>query len=78
MVFANEAPGHVDPIVAASVASFGLVFIHPFMDGNGRLSRFVFHQALCNSGRLAKGFLLPVSVAMKRHEADYLAALPTF
>lgn len=78
MVFANEAPGHVDPIVAASVASFGLVFIHPFMDGNGRLSRFVFHQALCNSGQLAKGFLLPVSVAMKRHEADYLAALQSF
>lgn len=78
MMFANETPGHVDPIVAASVASFGLVFIHPFMDGNGRLSRFVFHQALCNSGRLAKGFLLPVSVAMKRHEADYLAALQSF
>jgi len=37
VTFANSAPREVDPIVAASVASFGFVFIHPFMDGNGRL-----------------------------------------
>ena len=78
MAFANEAPRHLDPVVAAGVASFGFVFIHPFMDGNGRLSRFLFHQALCNSGRLAKGLVLPVSVAMKRHEADYLGALQSY
>lgn len=78
MAFANAAPRFVDPIVAASVLSFGFVYIHPFMDGNGRLSRFLFHQALCQSGRLEKGLLLPVSVAMKRNEADYLAALQQF
>ena len=27
---------------------------------------------------MAKGFLLPVSVAIKRHESDYLAALESF
>jgi Fic family protein len=43
------------------------------MDGNGRLSRFLFHHALCQSGKLEKGLLLPVSVAMKRNEEDYLA-----
>ena len=75
MAFANTAPKHVDAIVAASIASFGFVFIHPFMDGNGRLSRFLFHKALCTSGQLASGMLLPVSVAMKRHENDYLEAL---
>lgn len=78
MQLANEMPRHVDPIVAASVASFGFVFLHPFMDGNGRLSRFVFHQVLCASGQLPKGQLLPVSVAMKRHETDYLAALQSY
>jgi hypothetical protein len=65
-------------VVAASIISFGFVFIHPFMDGNGRLSRFLFHYALCRSGMLEKGLLLPVSVAMKRHEADYLAALRAY
>ena len=75
MTFATRAPLQMDPIVAASIASFGFVFIHPFMDGNGRLSRFLFHKTLCASGRLGRGLLLPVSVAMKRNEADYLAVL---
>jgi hypothetical protein len=48
------------------------------MDGNGRLSRFLFHHALCQSGKLEKGLLLPVSVAMKRNEQDYLSALQAF
>jgi hypothetical protein len=78
MAFANEAPRQVDPVVAASVASFGFVFVHPFMDGNGRLSRFLFHQALCRSGRMEKGLLLPVSVAMKRNEEEYLAVLQRY
>lgn len=75
MAFTNRAPLQIDPIVAASIACFGFVFIHPFMDGNGRLSRFLFHKALCTSGKLGKGLLLPVSVAMKRNEAEYLAVL---
>ncbi len=76
--FANAAPGKVDPLVTAAVISFAFVFIHPFMDGNGRLSRFLFHHALCRSGRLGNGLLLPVSVAMKRNEAAYLGALRGF
>lgn len=78
MAFANTAPRTMDPVLAASIASFGFVYIHPFMDGNGRLSRFLFHKALCASGQLAEGLLLPVSVAMKRHEGDYLATLQAF
>jgi hypothetical protein len=76
--FANATALEVDPVVAASVISFGFVLIHPFMDGNGRLSRFLFHHALCRSGKLEKGLLLPVSVAMKRNEDDYLATLQGF
>ena len=78
MSFANSSAGIVDPLVAASVASFGFVFAHPFGDGNGRLSRFLFHHALCQSGRLPDGLVLPVSVAMKKHEAEYLDALQSF
>lgn len=78
MCFAGTGPKVIDPVVAASIISFGFVFIHPFMDGNGRLSRFLFHYALCQSGMLEKGLLLPVSIAMKRHEGDYLAALQAY
>ena len=76
--FANTAPNKIDPLVTAAITSFAFVFIHPFMDGNGRLSRFLFHHALCQSGRMGNGLLLPVSVAMKRNEAAYLKALQSF
>ena len=76
--FANDPPRNLDPLIVASIVSFWFVFIHPFMDGNGRLSRFLIHHALCRSGKMAHGFLLPVSVAIKRHESDYLAALESF
>lgn len=75
---ANSLPKQIHPVIAASVTSFGFVFLHPFMDGNGRLSRFLFHQQLCSSGQLQKGQLLPVSVAMKASEEKYLAALQSF
>jgi len=68
----------VDPLVRAALVSFGFVFAHPFMDGNGRLSRFLIHHTLCRTGALERGHILPVSAAMKRHELDYLAALQSF
>ncbi|WP_409286837.1 Fic family protein [Pseudomonas guariconensis] len=78
MRFANTAPHQVDPLVAAGIISFGFVFLHPFMDGNGRLSRFLIHHTLCQSGALENGLLLPVSVAMKREERMYLETLQAF
>lgn len=78
MRLANEPPVGLDPLVHAAVLSFGFVLIHPFMDGNGRLSRFLIHHSLGQSGKLPKAFVLPVSVAMKRHEDAYLDALSSF
>ncbi len=73
-----KANDTVDPIVAAAVCAFGFVYIHPFMDGNGRLSRFLFHRMLSQSGRLRQALMLPVSVAMQRNEAAYLKCLQAF
>lgn len=72
--FAN-APESIHPLLNAFLISFAFVFIHPFMDGNGRISRFLVHHALCRSGNLDQGLILPISVAMSHHEPDYLAAL---
>lgn len=74
----NDPDQTVDPLIRAAVASFGFVFVHPFTDGNGRLSRFLFHKVICQDPRLATGLVLPVSIAMKRHEDQYLAALTGF
>lgn len=78
MRLANQRPPTLDALVHAAVVSFAFVFIHPFMDGNGRLSRFLIHHCLGQSGLLPPQFLLPISVAMKKHEADYLKALTAF
>ena len=79
MAMANSAiQSGIDPLVLGSLVSFAFVFAHPFMDGNGRLSRFLFHRVVCASGMLPSGMVLPVSVAMKRNENRYLAALQSF
>lgn len=78
MAFANAQDGSVPALVAAAVVKFGFVFVHPFMDGNGRVSRFLFHQTLCRAGALPDGLILPVSIAMKRDEAGYMAALKSY
>ena len=74
----NSGISGIDPLVLGSLVSFGFVFTHPFMDGNGRLSRFLFHKLVCGHGRLPNGLVLPISVAMKRHEDRYLQVLQTF
>ncbi len=82
MRMANAREGDVPPLVKAAVVSFGFAFMHPFMDGNGRLSRLLahhslnFHEALPTVG--GNPAILPLSVAMKRHENDYLSALEAF
>ncbi len=78
MAAADRLAGATDPIAAAAVTSFGFVYLHPFMDGNGRLSRFLIHRQLMRSRALAEGVLLPISVAMKKNEAAYLAALSAY
>ena len=80
-VMALNNPAHqatMEPLLRAGLVSFGFVFAHPFMDGNGRLSRFLIHQTLCRSQALKDGQILPISIAMKRHEKDYLNALKSF
>lgn len=78
MDLANRSDSGIDPLVLGSLVSFGFVWTHPFMDGNGRLSRFLFHKLVCGGGQLPSGLVLPVSVAMKRHEGRYLKALQSF
>jgi hypothetical protein len=78
MHLTNQRPPALDALVHAAVVSFAFVFIHPFMDGNGRLSRYLIHHCLGQSGLLPPQFLLPISVAMKKHERAYLNALTAF
>ena len=40
----------VHPLICAAYLHFGLVFIHPFNDGNGRTSRFLMNMCLIKNG----------------------------
>lgn len=69
------------PIVRAAVASFGFVYIHPLVDGNGRISRFLINDVLRRDGATAAPFVLPVSAAITHNtqaRAAYDQALERF
>jgi hypothetical protein len=65
-------------VIDAAVLAFGLVFIHPFWDGNGRLHRFLIHYALSQCGFTPKEVVFPVSVVILREPRRYDKALEIF
>lgn len=77
-----NAQDDVPPLVKSALVSFGFVFIHPFMDGNGRISRLLAHHTLHLKGVLpdihGSPAILPLSVAMKKNEKEYLNTLEAF
>lgn len=77
-----NAEDEVPALIKAALVSFGFVYIHPFFDGNGRLSRLLAHHCLNCKGVLpdvnGNAAILPLSVAMKKHEKKYLETLESF
>lgn len=73
-----DAAAVMDPVVAAATISFGFVFIHPFLDGNGRLHRYLIHEQLSAYGFTPKGFILPVSAVIVANLERYRNALISF
>jgi len=71
-------PESLDSVVAAASLAFGFVFIHPFMDGNGRLHRYLIHEVLSSSGFTPKGIVLPVSAVILANLDRYVRALERF
>ena len=62
--------GSIQLVVAAAVA-FGFVYVHPFIDGNGRLHRWLIHQVLAAAGYNPPGVVFPVSAAILRNIQSY-------
>lgn len=62
-------------IVKAAVLSSQFIYIHPFMDGNGRVSRYIIQDLMARSGMLPKGLVLPVSAGILDRKPDYYQAL---
>jgi hypothetical protein len=70
--------GATEPLAQAAVASFGLVFHHPFEDGNGRLHRYLLHDFMTRSQIIPGGLALPVSAAILDDMRGYDDALEAY
>ena len=61
-------------LIAAAAAHHRLVWIHPFLDGNGRVTRLFTHAWFIKAG-VDGGGLWTLSRGLARRKADYQAAL---
>ncbi|MCW7554495.1 Fic family protein [Endozoicomonas gorgoniicola] len=61
--------------VRAGILSASFVYLHPFMDGNGRISRYLIQDVLAKSGLLQPGILLPVSGGILNRQQTYYQTL---
>jgi len=64
-------------MIHAAILSFGLVYIHPFSDGNGRVHRYLIHDVLKARSTNREDFIIPVSAAILQHSEEYDSVLET-
>lgn len=69
---------HQHPILTAAVLAFGFVFIHPYVDGNGRLHRYLFHHVLARAGFNPSGVVFPISAVILRNIEEYNRVLRAY
>jgi Fic family protein len=62
--------GFVHPVIRAIVIHFWFGYLHPFVDGNGRMARALFYWSLLREKYWAFGFL-PLSKVIKSSPAQY-------
>jgi hypothetical protein len=70
--------GGLPAIAAAAALAFGFVYVHPFVDGNGRLHRWLIHHVLAAAGYNPPGIVFPISAAILRRIDAYRAVLESY
>lgn len=75
VAFDHGAAQNLDAVIAAAVLAFGFIYIHPFIDGNGRIHRFLIHHVLAQRGFNPAGVVFPVSATILARIDQYLATL---
>jgi Fic family protein len=66
--FSESRRANIDEVALPAAVAFGFVYIHPFLDGNGRLHRFLIHHVLAQKKFTPPGVILPVSAAILRRQ----------
>src|SRR5438270_10587742 len=65
----------LDPVLQAAATAFGIVYVHPFQDGNGRVHRCLIHDVLAERKFTPPGMVFPVSSVMLDRIDDYRTTL---
>ena len=73
-IYGNPAIGSVSKIIAAAASHHRLAWIHPFLDGNGRVTRLFTHAFLIKAGVDGHG-MWTVSRGFARNRDAYITAL---
>ena len=66
------------PVLTATLIAFGFVYIHPFVDGNGRIHRYLIHHILTSTKYTPRGIIFPVSAAILERIEDYRKVLESY
>lgn len=65
-------------VLAAAEIAFGFVFIHPYVDGNGRIHRYLIHPILSKMQFAQQGIIFPISASILNHIYDYRRVLESY
>jgi len=66
--------GELPSLMHAALISFGLVYIHPLNDGNGRTHRYLIHDVMKQREPKHK-FIIPISAAILKNQLIYDSVL---
>lgn len=71
----------VPSVARAGLISFAFVYLHPMVDGNGRISRFLINDVLRRDGAVPAPYIVPISACLQRADIrplNYDGALELF
>jgi Fic family protein len=66
----NDMEENVHPVIKAITIHFWLAYLHPFVDGNGRMARMLFYWYLLKKDYWMMSFV-PISTMIKRAPRQY-------
>jgi Fic family protein len=72
IAFCNNETKHsfIHPVIKSIIIHFWFAYLHPFVDGNGRMARLLFYWFLIKNGYWAFSYL-PISTIIKKSHRSY-------